>query len=114
MESGVHVRSDKQEQVELGEIIEAVVNGMRPVAQCRYIRISRCGLSSVAVLGNRARLIEAVGNLLHRAIRHCDSHTTLDCDLIERGRNAVVRVLDPGCLQRANRGAVFELHVPRV
>ena len=97
---------------ELAEIVVAAAERLRSIAAHRSIDIARGRVDQISIIGDRARLIGAVGNLLKQAIVHSDPGTTIACDLIERERYALIRVIDPGSNRGANRGAVFELHVP--
>src|SRR5262245_22424704 len=97
---------------ELAEIVVAAAERLRSIAAHRSIDIARGRVDQISIIGDRARLIGAVSYLLKQAIVHSDPGTTIACDLIERERYALIRVIDPSSNRGTNRGALFDPHVP--
>jgi len=84
-------------RIELGNIVDTAVALNRPIAECRSISVIRAGHDSLAVLGDRHLLIEALDNLLNNAIKHSEAGTSIDCTLLKQGSCAVIRIEDRGC-----------------
>lgn len=85
------------EQIDLAEVVNAALDVNQPIAERRAITLSHSGSSATSVLGDRTLLVEAVDNLLSNAIRHSEPRSTIDCEVLERGSRAVIRVRDRGC-----------------
>jgi signal transduction histidine kinase len=98
-----------QRQVDLDDVVETAVGGLRPAGE---LRVDTAGVRPVQVSGDRAQLERLVGNLLDNAVRH--ARDTVTITLTEDGdgdsdAEAVLVVADDGPgIAPEDRERVFE------
>jgi signal transduction histidine kinase len=93
-----------QQPVDLDDVAQAVVAGLRPAANRR---VDTAGVQPVQVSGDRGQLERLVGNLLDNAARHARDAVTVT--LTEDDDTAVLVVADDGPgIAPADRERVFE------
>ena len=82
-------------RVELLPVVQRAVEGLAPLTEARGVRVLVEG-EAPAILGDRDRLQQIVGNLVDNASRMTREGGTVTVRLSAEGREAVVRVLDEG------------------
>jgi signal transduction histidine kinase/ActR/RegA family two-component response regulator len=87
---------DKAE-VELGEVLSAAMEQVRPVMESarHLIRMTRLS-EPVIVLGDHARLVQVFGNLLINAAKYTPSGGQIDVHVDARRHEAIVEIRDNG------------------
>jgi two-component system sensor histidine kinase SenX3 len=83
--------------IDLGDVIDEAVELNRPMAERCSVTITRGGVDSISAFGDPDLLVEAVDNLVSNAIKHSDIGGQVQCELVEQGNRAVIRVIDQGC-----------------
>jgi two-component system heavy metal sensor histidine kinase CusS len=84
------------ERLELGPLLEEVVEFFAPVASERGIALAYVAPEGLAVRGDRAWLQQAFSNLLDNAIKYGRSGDAIRIDAERRGAKALVAVSDTG------------------
>jgi signal transduction histidine kinase len=82
--------------IDLRDVIDATVSGMRPLAAAQGIALRITALQSVIVNGDDARLRQVVTNLLSNAVKFTPSGGLIETCLTRDGSFAVVEVCDTG------------------
>jgi len=84
--------------VDLGSVIGAALDAVRPAADARKVRIrTRLAASARVTEGDPQRLQQMVWNLLANAIKFSQAEGFVDVDLLDAGDNGVrIRVQDDG------------------
>jgi len=85
------------EPLDLGEVIGAAVETTRPLIDARQQHLEvRLPAETVRVDGDRVRLTQVVGNLLHNASKFTDGGGTITLNLRSDSGEAVLEVRDTG------------------
>ena len=92
--------------VELGPVVEAAVEALRPLARERGVQL-HLARGSASVLGDAQRLQQIARNLLDNAVKFTPSGGRVDVSIEEADGTATVRVRDSG----VGIGATFLPHV---
>ena len=87
-------RFGERRPCDLGEIAEAALSEVRPVADGHQLELSAEG--PVAINGNADELHRLTVNLLDNAVRHTPPGTTVELAVQRRGGKAVLEVTDDG------------------
>jgi PAS domain S-box-containing protein len=83
--------------VDLGSVIGAALDGIRPAAEAKKVRLrSHLAASARMTEGDPQRLQQIVWNLLANAVRFTHAGGCIDVDLIDAGDNIRIRVQDDG------------------
>jgi signal transduction histidine kinase len=82
--------------VDLREVIDGTVSGMRPLAAAQGVSLRITALQSVIVNGDAARLRQVVTNLLSNAVKFTPTGGLIETCLTRDGSFAVVEVCDTG------------------
>jgi two-component system CheB/CheR fusion protein len=90
------LRLDEQ-RLELGAVVQAAVETMRPVAQAKAVGVSvDIGMTACEVWGDTGRLQQVVWNLLSNAVRFTPPGGTVAIRLERRATEAAIVVADSG------------------
>jgi heavy metal sensor kinase len=100
-------RTGGRTEVDLADLVDGVVDTMRPLADAKGVRLLRGGKDSPRVQGDGGRLRQVFSNLLDNAIKYTPEGGTVEVRVGRRDRSAVVTVRDTGI------GIPAE-HLPRV
>jgi signal transduction histidine kinase len=105
-------RREDMTTVNLGEVAGDVVELYQPLAEERGLALELSCPSSVAVLGNRQLLFQAVANLIDNAVKYGDGGNRIEVEVAELPEGPMVSVADlgPG-IPAAERGHVLERFV---
>jgi PAS domain S-box-containing protein len=101
----------RKESVDLTAIARQATESLRPAAERAGLQLElQAARDAVAVHGDPARLAQAIGNLLHNAVKFTPPGGSV-CVVVERaGADAVVRVIDSGIgLESHQLSNIFEL-----
>jgi signal transduction histidine kinase/ActR/RegA family two-component response regulator len=84
--------------VELGAVIGAALDAVRPAADARHVQLrARLGTSPRLIRGDQQRLQQVVWNLLSNAVQFTDAGGTVEVELVDAGdRRMQIRVHDDG------------------
>jgi signal transduction histidine kinase len=83
-------------RIDLREVIDGTVSGMRPQAAAQGISLRITALQSVIVNGDAARLRQVVTNLLSNAVKFTPAGGLIETCLTRDGSFAVIEVRDTG------------------
>ena len=84
--------------LDLEPVIEAAIEGIRPAAEAKNIRVrSSVDPAAVVVAGDSNRLQQVFWNLLSNAVKFTPKNGSIEVVLEHRSSQAVVRVTDDGC-----------------
>jgi signal transduction histidine kinase len=99
--------------VEIGEVLEQAVETVQPLLREKQQRLSLEGLPApVFVLGDPARLVQCVGNLLHNAAKYTDPGGVIRLEVRESGARVSMAVSDNGAgISAAVLPHIFDLFV---
>jgi len=87
----------RDEHVDLREIVQRAVETQRPLIDARRHALrERLPPDPVPVRGDRARLIQVVGNLIDNAAKYTPEGGRIDIDVTSEGGEATVAVRDSG------------------
>ena len=87
----------RHERVDIASVVEDAMESNRPfVEAARHTISNTCSGDRVYVEGDRRRLVQVVGNLIHNAAKYTPSGGRIDVSVHRDGLNAVVRVADNG------------------
>jgi signal transduction histidine kinase len=81
--------------IDLAALIHDVYELFLPLAEERGIEM-HVSAASCVILGHKPLLMQAVGNLVHNAIKHSPDNAALDLTLTHEGRQARIIVADRG------------------
>jgi signal transduction histidine kinase len=84
------------EPLEVGDVLEDVRDGVAPLAGEREIRIGLEAAPSLTVPGDRARLEQALGNLVSNALKFSPAGQTVQLRALSEDGQALVEVCDSG------------------
>lgn len=84
------------EKVDLRDVIEDSVSGMRPQAATKNISLRKLAEQSVVIEGDAARLRQVLANLLGNAIKFTPAGGLIETRLSVDGTYAVIEVSDTG------------------
>jgi signal transduction histidine kinase len=82
--------------LDLGEMLQSVIDGLRPLAEAKAITIATDGPPYLMIQGDRSLLARAVANLLDNAIRHTPEKGTIHLQWSVQGEQAIFAVHDSG------------------
>lgn len=85
-----------EEKIDLREVIEDSVSGMRPIAAAKDISLRKQVQDSVVIDGDPARLLQVLTNLLTNAIKFTPAGGLIETRLSRDGPFAVIEVSDTG------------------
>ncbi len=95
-------------EVDLGSIVQAVVELYEPAAEDKGIKLFSGGLNHLGLRGDRDLLFEAISNLVDNAIKFTPAGGTVTIELVKTDDNLILRVSDTGPgIPVAEREAVF-------
>ena len=89
--------SFEHEMLHLDVLAEAVVTTLESLAAERGITLHKQMEANVTVLGDEARLMQVIMNLLDNALRYTDTGGTVTLVLEKTSTHALLRVQDTGC-----------------
>jgi two-component system OmpR family sensor kinase len=84
------------EPLDLGDVLEGVREAVDPLADQREIRISLEAAPSLIVLGDRARLEQALGNLVSNAVKFSPAGETVQLRALREDGQTLLEVSDSG------------------
>jgi heavy metal sensor kinase len=87
----------EREMLHLDVLAEAVVTTLEPLAAERGIALHKQIETNVTVMGDEARLMQVVMNLLDNALTYTDTNGTVTLLLEKTSTHALLRVRDTGC-----------------
>lgn len=97
------------EPVDMNDVIQSVVDEMRPVArEKRLVLRGPARRKSVVVRGDEVRLQQVVQNLLGNAVKASPSHSTIQVTCAANSTEARVSVTNPGHIDESLRATLFE------
>jgi heavy metal sensor kinase len=85
-----------RELVDLGDVAVEAMERHSPLASARGIALSAAELPELRVLGDRAALAKALGNLISNALKYSPPGGRVEVKLEERSGQAVLGVVDEG------------------
>ncbi len=83
-------------KIDLGQVINDSVSGMRPLAAAKSIPLRTNVKQSVMIDGDAARLRQVLSNLLANAIKFTPAGGLIEARLLREGSFAVIEVSDTG------------------
>ena len=95
--------------VDLAALVRDVHELFLPMAEESGVQLVRGGADELVLDGHRPLLMQALGNLVHNAIKHAPSGTAVSIALERRGSNADISVADrgPGIPEQKRQEAVM-------
>nr|WP_221308909.1 HAMP domain-containing sensor histidine kinase [Nocardiopsis mwathae] len=84
------------EPLRVRDLVDQVVESHRVHAESAGLRIAAEVSDDVEVVADRARLLQALGNLLHNALRHTPAPGRITVRAAREGGDAVIEVADTG------------------
>jgi signal transduction histidine kinase len=101
-------RTDGFGEVDLGEIVAAIVELYEPAAEDKGVKLFSGGITNLILRGDRDLLFEAISNLVDNAIKFTPKGGTVTIELVRTDDNLLLRVADTGPgIPLAEREAVF-------
>jgi CheY-like chemotaxis protein/two-component sensor histidine kinase len=86
-----------RERLDLGEAIRTAIESVQPqIAAKQHEIVVAAGRGAVYVDGDRARIVQAIGNVLGNAAKYTDRHGRIDVSLRVDARSAVIDIADNG------------------
>lgn len=85
-----------EEKIDLQEVIEDSVSGMRPIAAAKDIVLKKHAQQSVVINGDAARMRQVLTNLLANAIKFTPAGGLIEARLSREDSFAVIEVSDTG------------------
>jgi heavy metal sensor kinase len=85
-----------REQLELGELVQSVVQSMQPLATERGVQLSEQVQPHVTVSGDQMRLTQLLINLVDNALRHTPADGRVAIEVAQQAGRAQLRVVDTG------------------
>jgi signal transduction histidine kinase len=85
-----------REQLELGELVQSVVQSMQPLATERGVQLSEQVQPHVTVSGDQMRLTQLLINLVDNALRHTPADGRVTIEVAQQAGRAQLRVVDTG------------------
>jgi signal transduction histidine kinase len=99
----------RNEPVELGELVRAVVGNLSIEAEHRGIDLGAAAIAPVVILGDREQLSVLLNNLVENALRYAPEGGVVDVEAGLRHDRAELRVIDNGPgIAPAERERVFD------
>jgi two-component system, OmpR family, sensor histidine kinase SenX3 len=96
-------------RVSLAEVIDEAVDRVRAPAEAKHITVHSGGDEAVEVLGSRAQLVTAIGNLLENAIAYSSDGTRVAIGVHRRAEAIEIAVADEGIgIARDDQARIFE------
>ncbi len=87
----------REEPLEIGEILDQAVETVRPLVREKAHRlIVRKPFAPLHVRGDRARLVQCVGNILHNAAKYTDPGGEIEVRVQSAGGEVAIEVRDNG------------------
>jgi len=87
----------EEQPVEIGAVLEQAIETVQPLIREKQQRLSVARLPAPAlVLGDRARLVQCVGNLLHNAAKYTEPGGEVRVAISESGTRVAIVVSDTG------------------
>lgn len=84
------------DHIDLAELVEEVVDAMRPLAEQQGVSLDASIDRSAAILGSPSALGRLLRNLLDNAVRHAPADTAVQVAVVVADGTAVVEVIDAG------------------
>jgi signal transduction histidine kinase/CheY-like chemotaxis protein len=102
-----------RERLDLDEAIRTAIESVQPqLAAKQHEIVVTAGRGAVEVDGDRARIVQAIGNVLGNAAKYTDPHGRIDVSLRVEGRAAVIEIKDNGMgIAATLLPRIFELFV---
>jgi len=95
-------------EVDLGSIVEAIVELYEPAAEDKGVKLVSGGITHLMLRGDRDLLFEAISNLVDNAIKFTPEGGTVSIELARTERGLMLRVADTGPgIPLQEREAVF-------
>jgi len=103
----------EEQPVAIQEVLDQAIETVQPLLREKQQRLCSLGLPArVLVLGDRARLVQCVGNLLHNAVKYTDPGGEIRVAVHESGTRVSIVVSDDGAgISRAILPQIFDLFV---
>jgi PAS domain S-box-containing protein len=87
----------KREVLELGGVLDEAAESVAALLQMGHRLVYQRPREPLYVDGDRARLVQCLGNILHNAAKYSDRGDDIDVRLSATGAEVVVEVRDHGC-----------------
>ena len=85
-----------EEELELGDLVEECVAGVRPAATARDIELGLVTTGVTSIVGDRQRLAQVVDNLLSNAVKFTPERGSVSVSVSDSGGRVVLEVADTG------------------
>ncbi|HEY3494014.1 MAG TPA: response regulator [Polyangiaceae bacterium] len=100
----------KRERIDLGALVEATVDSVRPWFEKRQQTLSTSAAPSVFAFADPTRVAQILTNLLHNATKFTPEGGSVRVELARSGEKAVLTVIDSGAgVSPQQRDRVFEM-----
>ena len=87
----------RRDRIKIADVVAQAIETSQPLIQNRAHRLSvKTNADDLAVIGDPARLIQVLSNILHNAAKFTSPQGEIAVEIDQEGDNAVVRVRDNG------------------
>lgn len=97
------------EEVHVGEVVEDVVDSLRPISSARKIKVTVSGDHAATILGDREMLRRVITNLLDNGLKYAPGSSAIDIEIAVKGGAFELRQRDGGTgIAPADREKIFD------